>query len=64
MLNIKVYDQGQGFDVNALPIPDIKNLEEHGRGIYIIRTMMDRVTYQKHDAGYVLEMEKILWTAL
>ncbi len=60
MLNIKVYDQGQGFDVNSLPTPDFRNLEEHGRGIYIIRTLMDRVTYQKHDHGHVLEMEKLL----
>ena len=60
VLNIKVYDQGQGFDVNALPVPDFKNLEEHGRGIYIIRTLMDRVTYQRHKTGHVLEMEKIL----
>lgn len=60
VLNIKVYDQGQGFDVNALPVPDFKNLEEHGRGIYIIRSLMDRVTYQRHETGHVLEMEKII----
>ena len=60
VLNIKVYDQGQGFDVNALPNPDFQNLEEHGRGIYIIRTLMDRVTYEKHAHGNVLEMQKTL----
>ncbi|MEJ2199861.1 MAG: ATP-binding protein [Desulfuromonadaceae bacterium] len=59
-LNIKVYDQGQGFDVNALPTPNFKSPEEHGRGIYIIRALMDRVTYQKHSHGHVLEMEKNL----
>ncbi|WP_432823663.1 ATP-binding protein [Trichloromonas sp.] len=60
ILNIKVYDQGQGFDVNSLPAPNFRNLDEHGRGIYIIRTLMDRVTYQKHTHGHVLEMEKSL----
>jgi serine/threonine-protein kinase RsbW len=60
ILNIKVYDQGQGFDVNSLPVPDFKGLDEHGRGIYIIRTLMDTVTYQKHSHGHVLEMEKKL----
>ncbi len=60
VLNIKVYDEGQGFDVNALPIPDFKSLDEHGRGIYIIRTLMDTVTYRRHTKGHVLEMEKTL----
>jgi len=59
-LNIKVYDQGQGFDICTLPVPDFKSLEEHGRGIYIIRSVMDRVTYRKLDGGHVLEMVKTL----
>ncbi len=60
VLNIKVYDEGQGFDVNALPVPDFKSLDELGRGIYIIRTLMDKVTYKRHTKGHVLEMEKSL----
>lgn len=59
-LNIKVYDQGQGFDISALPSPDFKNLDEHGRGVYIIRSLMDRVTYRKFKNGHVLEMMKTL----
>ncbi len=60
ILNIKVHDQGQGFDVCALPPFDFKNLEEHGRGIYIIRTLMDDVSYRKTDDGHILEMIKKL----
>lgn len=59
-LNIKVYDQGQGFDICSLPSPDFKNLDEHGRGVYIIRSLMDRVTYRKVKTGHVLEMIKTL----
>jgi serine/threonine-protein kinase RsbW len=59
-LNIKVYDQGQGFDICSLPSPDFKNLDEHGRGVYIIRSLMDRVTYRKVKSGHVLEMIKTL----
>ena len=59
-LNIKVYDEGQGFDISTLPSPDFKNLDDHGRGVYIIRTLMDRVKYSKRDGGHVLEMEKNL----
>ncbi len=59
-LNIKVYDQGQGFNVCSISTPDFKNLEEHGRGIYIIRTLMDQVSYCQSNGGHVLEMSKTL----
>lgn len=59
-LSIRVYDQGQGFDVTSLPCPDFQGLEEHGRGVYIIRSIMDSVTYRQHDDGHVLEMIKEL----
>ena len=59
-LSIKVFDQGEGFDVTALPLPDFKGLDEHGRGIYIIRAIMDSVTYRKYQRGHVLEMTKLL----
>lgn len=59
-LNIKVFDQGQGFDICSLPKPDFDNLDEHGRGIYIIRTLMDKVSYKKISGGHVLEMVKSL----
>ena len=59
-LHIRVYDQGQGFDVQGLPSPNFKGLDEHGRGVYIIRSLMDRVTYRKVKSGHVLEMIKNL----
>ncbi len=60
-LTIKVYDQGQGFDFSNLPEPHPSCLAEHGRGIFIIKTLMDRVSYRKYDGGHVLEMEKVLF---
>lgn len=60
ILSIKVYDQGQGFDVCSLPSPDFKGLDEHGRGVYIIRSLMDHVAYRKCNGGHVLEMTKNL----
>ncbi|HKK01195.1 MAG TPA: ATP-binding protein [Desulfuromonadales bacterium] len=59
-LSIKVYDEGQGFDISTFPGPDFKNLDDHGRGVYIIRTLMDHVSYSKQNGGHVLEMEKNL----
>ncbi len=59
-LRIRVYDHGQGFDIGAVPIPDIDQLQERGRGIFLIRNLMDSVTYQKSEGGNVLEMHKSL----
>ena len=60
-LVIRVYDNGQGFDLDLVPgngCPD--PLNEKGRGIYIIRSLMDSVVYKKANGGHVLEMKKAL----
>ena len=49
---------GQGFDMEALPEPDFQSLEEGGRGVYLIRSVMDEVNYRPLGDGYVLEMIK------
>lgn len=59
-LQIKVYDDGQGFDINSLPGPDFNALEDTGRGIFIIKSIMDTVYYRKINGGNVLEMSKTL----
>ncbi|HWI41092.1 MAG TPA: ATP-binding protein [Verrucomicrobiae bacterium] len=59
-LFIKVFDTGQGFDINAVPEPNFDELEESGRGIFIIKSVMDNVHYRKIDGGNVLEMYKSL----
>jgi serine/threonine-protein kinase RsbW len=57
---IRVFDEGQGFDMNSLPEPDFQSLEEGGRGVYLIRTVMDEVNYKPFENGYVMEMVKKL----
>ena len=59
-LHILVYDQGQGFDLEAVPAPDFNALNERGRGIYLIRSLMDKVAYRRTECGNVLEMHKKL----
>lgn len=60
-LLIRVYDHGQGFDLNTIPelTFDSDLLEECGRGIHIIRTLMDSVVYKKMNGVNVLEMKKL-----
>ena len=55
---LKVFDHGQGFDLQAMPTPDFVDLDERGRGIFLIRSLMDLVEYRKTDNGNVLEMRK------
>jgi serine/threonine-protein kinase RsbW len=59
---IKVYDSGQGFDLTSVPEPcfETDQLGEKGRGIFIIRSLMDSVEYKKTNGGNVLEMKKRL----
>jgi len=59
-LTIRVFDEGQGFDINTIPQPNFEELEEGGRGIFIIRSIMDTVYYRKVNGGNVLEMCKSL----
>jgi len=60
-LLIKVYDNGLGFDLNLISSATCPDpLNEQGRGIYIIRSLMDSVEYKKTNGGNVLEMKKRL----
>jgi serine/threonine-protein kinase RsbW len=59
---IKVYDSGLGFDLTGVPEPcfETDQLGEKGRGIFIIRSLMDSVEYKRTKGGNVLEMKKKL----
>lgn len=59
-LYIRVYDHGQGFDLEKVPIPDLDHPKEGGMGIYLIRTLMDSVNYTRQDNCNVLEIIKHL----
>lgn len=60
-ITIKIYDEGHGFEAanRALATPCTPDdLSERGRGIFIIRSLMDSVTYRRIDGKHVLEMIK------
>lgn len=59
-LTIKVFDSGQGFDINIIPPPNFEELEDRGRGIFMIKSLMDSVSYRKMCDGNILEMKKKL----
>jgi serine/threonine-protein kinase RsbW len=57
-VSITVEDEGLGFDVDAVPDPTSpeNRLQSHGRGIYLIRTLMDEVVFEQ--GGSVVHMHK------
>ena len=57
-LKIQVKDEGKGFDVRKVPDPlDEKNLlKEHGRGVFLMTSMTDKVKYRRLKKGMVVEM--------
>ncbi len=60
-LEVKVQDQGAGFDPSAVPDPtDPENLlKAAGRGIFFMRSFMDEVTYSfPGRGGTVVRMVK------
>ena len=58
-LSISLQDKGQGFDINNIPDPDFDIYPERGYGIYILKKMMDKISYKIGENGYntlIMEM--------
>jgi serine/threonine-protein kinase RsbW len=55
---IKIRDEGQGFDCGAVPNPTTpeNRLFAHGRGIYLMKMLMDEVSFE--NGGTVVCMRK------
>ena len=55
VLTIVISDPGRGFDVDAFESADPSlNTTEHGRGICLMRSLMDQVTYQRGGSEILL----------
>lgn len=62
---IEICDEGVGFDKSAYHAPDLQDYEgltmEHGRGIYLIQQLMDRIFIESRpDQGTIVHMAKRL----
>jgi serine/threonine-protein kinase RsbW len=57
-VSITVRDEGRGFDSSALQDPTFREnlLLTHGRGIYLMKTLMDEVSFE--EGGSVVRMRK------
>lgn len=61
-LVVRIYDEGVGFDLDTVPSPcfTLAGMEDKGRGIFILRSLMDTVKYTRSANGNILEMVKKL----
>jgi serine/threonine-protein kinase RsbW len=57
-VSITVQDEGQGFDNNSIPDPTTPEnlLVKHGRGIWLMKTVMDEVRFEQ--GGALVYMRK------
>ncbi|HPG41573.1 MAG TPA: ATP-binding protein [bacterium] len=61
-IRIHIRDEGQGFipDDIANPVEPENIFKDSGRGIFIVKTLMDDVKYQFHDHGSEVILYKVL----
>lgn len=57
-LMVQVKDCGSGFEMDEVPEPDFQSHPESGYGLYIIRSVMDGVSYRKGVPYNTLTMVK------
>ncbi len=59
-LTVRVKDEGEGFDPKKLrdPLRPENLLKESGRGIFILRTLMDKVSFSFSSGGTEIIMVK------
>ncbi len=59
-LEISIIDRGKGFDWERIVSPDFTSPKESGYGIYIIRELMDEISYTRSEKHNVLKLIKYL----
>jgi serine/threonine-protein kinase RsbW len=57
-LIIRVQDEGPGIDPDTLPDPLAEEnlLRENGRGVFLMRSLMDEVTFERFEGGSAVTM--------
>ncbi|AOS84176.1 hypothetical protein BIU88_08560 [Chlorobaculum limnaeum] len=58
-LTVSVRDANEPFSIET-PAPDIENYPENGYGLWIIRKVMDSVTYRREGNSNIISMSKTL----
>jgi serine/threonine-protein kinase RsbW len=62
-ISISVTDHGAGFDPETVKPPDFEGHPEGGFGLFIMKSIMDQVRYERCSEGNTLVLEK-KWPAV
>lgn len=57
---IRIIDHGKGFKMDKVPPPRFKSLKESGRGLFMMRQLMDSVVYKKNQKKNTLILKRFL----
>jgi len=57
-MTIKIGDEGPGFSLDEVPLPNLNIASERGYGLFLIREKMDQVSYHRDPKRNFLEMTK------
>jgi serine/threonine-protein kinase RsbW len=50
-LTIELHDTGCSFDIASIPEPNLNEAHDHGYGLFLMRSLMDEVTYTSQPEG-------------
>jgi serine/threonine-protein kinase RsbW len=59
-IEIEIRDEGEPFDPDERPVPPPDELRAGGRGLYLMRAMMDSVEYRRDGATNFVRLRKML----
>ncbi len=59
-LIIELYDTGQPFELEAVPLPNLDEIGEHGYGLFLARELLDEVHYETRQSGNYWRLRKHL----
>ncbi|MGL5311852.1 MAG: anti-sigma B factor RsbW [Peptostreptococcaceae bacterium] len=60
-IEVEIQDNGKGYNVDSIAVPDLSNPKESGLGLFIIQTLMDDVKIEsKGNQGTTIKMTKYL----
>jgi serine/threonine-protein kinase RsbW len=60
-VSFTIKDQGDGFDFSNIPDPtDPLNIEKpHGRGVFLMKSLAERVTFEEQGSKVILEFNLV-----
>ena len=59
-VEVEICDQGEPFDPESQPIPPPDELRAGGRGVFLMKAMMDSVEYRRNGATNCVRLRKLL----